>query len=67
MKFEIFVLGLRISNFEILGFKISNFTKFQILHKNRKILQKSLESRRGYVSHLSFHYRPDFSIKNLKK
>ena len=27
-KLEIFVLGLRISNFEILGFKISNFTNF---------------------------------------
>ena len=33
-KLEIFVLGLRISNFAILGFKISIFTKTQIFTKS---------------------------------
>ena len=41
-KLEIFVLGLRISNFEILGFKISNFTNFTKIKfsQNRQILSK---------------------------
>ena len=47
-KLEIFVLGLRISNFEILGFKISNFTNLpkSKFYKNHQILpQKFLISQ----------------------
>ena len=36
------MLGLRISNFAILGFKISNFTKFQILQKSPNFIKKIL-------------------------